>query len=127
MRQAHGIALSTSAIATVIAAQGDNTEARALYEEALTEARKAGDKLIIASGLEGLSRVLVALGEDERAVQLRAAAETLREAIGAPMPAVERPAVEQAAKVAGERLGEGAFAALWDEWRGLKVEDALKR
>jgi len=126
-RQAHGMALSTSAMATVIAAQGDNAVARALYEEALTEARKAGDKLIIASGLEGLSRVLTALGEDERAVQLRAAAETLREAIHAPMPAVERPAVEQAAKVARERLGEEAFAAIWDEWRGLKVEDALNR
>jgi len=126
-RQAHGMALSTSAMAAVIAAQGDNTEARALYDAALTEARKAGDKLIIASGLEGLSRVLVALGEYERAVQLRAAAETLREAIGAPIPAVERPADEQAAKVAREWLGEEAFAEVWDVWRGLKVEDALKR
>ena len=126
-RQAHGMALSTSAMATVIAAQGDNAVARALYDAALTEARKAGDKLIIASGLEGLSRVLVALGEYERAVQLRAAAETLREAIGAPMPAVERPAAEQAAKVARERLGEEGFAAVWDEWRGLTVEDALNR
>ena len=126
-RQAHGMALSTSAMAMVIAAQGDNAVARALYDAALTEARKAGDKLIIASGLEGLSRVLVALGEYERAVQLRAAAETLREAIGAPMPAVERPADEQAAKVAREWLGEEAFAEVWDVWRGLKVEDALKR
>jgi predicted ATPase/class 3 adenylate cyclase len=126
-RQAHGMALSTSAMATVIAAQGDNAVARALYDAALTEARKAGDKLIIASGLEGLSRVLVALGEYERAVQLRAAAETLREAIGAPIPAVERPADEQAAKVAREWLGEEAFAEVWDVWRGLKVEDALKR
>jgi predicted ATPase/class 3 adenylate cyclase len=126
-RQAHGMALSTSAMAMVIAAQGDNAVARALYDAALTEARKAGDKLIIASGLEGLSRVLVALGEYERAVQLRAAAETLREAIGAPIPAVERPADEQAAKVAREWLGEEAFAEVWDVWRGLKVEDALKR
>jgi len=126
-RQAHGMALSTSAMAMVIAAQGDNAVARALYDAALTEARKAGDKLIIASGLEGLSRVLVALGEYERAVQLRAAAETLREAIGAPIPAVERPADEQAAKVAREWLGEEAFAVVWDDWRGLKVEDALKR
>jgi tetratricopeptide (TPR) repeat protein len=126
-RQAHGMALSTSAMAMVIAAQGDNAVARALYDAALTEARKAGDKLIIASGLEGLSRVLVALGEYERAVQLRAAAGTLREAISAPMPAVERPAAERATKVARERLGEEAFAAIWDEWRGLKVEDALKR
>ena len=126
-RQAHGMALSTSAMAMVIAAQGDNAVARALYDAALTEARKAGDKLIIASGLEGLSRVLVALGEYERAVQLRAAAETLREAIGAPMPAVERPADEQAAKVAREWLGEEAFAVVWDDWRGLKVEDALNR
>ncbi len=126
-RQAHGMALSTSAMATVIAAQGDNAVARALYDAALTEARKAGDKLIIASGLEGLSRVLVALGEFERAVQLRAAAETLREAIGAPMPAVERLADEQAAKVAREWLGEEAFAVVWDDWRGLKVEDALNR
>jgi hypothetical protein len=121
------MALSTSAMAAVIAAQGDNAVARALYEEALTEARKAGDKLIIASGMEGLSRVLTALGEYERAVQLRAAAETLREAIGAPIPAIERPADEQAVKVTRERMGEEAFAAIWHDWRGLKVEDALNR
>ena len=71
--------------------------------------------------------MLVALGEDERAVQLRVAAGALREAISAPMPAVERPAAEQAAKVARERLGEEAFAVIWGEWRGLKVEDALDR
>jgi hypothetical protein len=126
-KQAHGMALSTSAMAMVIAAQGDNALARAFHEEALTLARNVGDKLIIASGLEGLSRVLTALGEYERAVQLRAASETLREAISAPMPAVERRANEQAAKVARERLGEEAFAAAWNEWRELKVEDALNR
>ena len=71
--------------------------------------------------------MLAALGEYERAVQLRAAAGALREAISAPMPAVERPAAEQAAKVARERLGEEAFAVVWVEWRGLKVEDALNR
>ncbi len=43
------------------------------------------------------------------------------------MPAVERPADEEAAKVAREWLGEEAFAEVWDVWRGLKVEDALKR
>ena len=43
------------------------------------------------------------------------------------MPAVERPADEQAAKVAREWLGEEAFAVVWDDWRGLKVEDALNR
>jgi len=126
-KQAHGMALSTSAMATVIAAQGDNAVACAFYEEALTLARNAGDKLIIASGLEGLSRVLTELGEYEKAVQLRAASETLREAIGAPMPAVERRADDHAAKVAHEGLGEEAFAAAWDEWRELKVEDALNR
>jgi hypothetical protein len=43
------------------------------------------------------------------------------------MPAVERRANEQAAKVARERLGEEAFAAAWNEGRELKVEDALNR
>jgi tetratricopeptide (TPR) repeat protein len=125
-RQGHGMALSTSAMAAVIAAQGDNAAARALYEEALTLARKAGDKLIIASGLEGLARVVVVQGEYERAVRFWGVAEALREAIGAPLPAVERPAYDRAVEVARERLGEEAFAVTWDEGCKLTVEDAWR-
>ncbi len=125
-RQGHGMALSTSAMAAVIAAQGDNAAARALYEEALTLARKAGDKLIIASGLEGLARVVVVQGEYERAVRFWGVAEALREAIGAPLPAVERPAYDRAVEAARERLGEEAFAVTWDEGCKLTVENVWR-
>ncbi len=125
-RQAHGMALSTSAMAVVITARGDNATARALYEEALTLAKKAGDKLIIASGLEGLASVVAGQGEYERAVRFWGVAEALREAIGAPLPTVERSAYEWAVEVARERLGEEAFAGAWDEGRRLTVEDALR-
>jgi ATP/maltotriose-dependent transcriptional regulator MalT len=105
MKQRHGTALSTSALARVSAAQGDHARARALYEESITLAMKVEDKLHIASGLEGLARVVARQGKFTWATQLWGAAEALRDSIGAPLPPVEHAAYQQAVAEARTHLG----------------------
>jgi hypothetical protein len=120
------MALSTTSLAKVIAAQGDIATARTLYEESVLLARKANDKLNIASALEGLASVVAAQGAYTWATRLWGAAEALRESIGAPLPAVERPAYERAAATACMHLGKSGFATIWTEGQGMAVEDVLR-
>ena len=56
--------------------------------------RQLGHKLGIASALEGLAAASEARGNREHAVMLFSAAHTLRDAIGAPLPPVDRPGYE---------------------------------
>src|SRR5947209_12434670 len=81
----------------------------------------------IAICLEGLADMAVAQGVVDPSVggvqskalsslwaaQLWGAAESLREAIGAPMPPVDRAPYERALATARARLGEQAFARAW--------------
>ncbi len=118
------IAQSLCALAKVVAIQGDHTTARALYEESLAIAR-VGHKLNIASGLEGLASMVALQGEPTWAARLWGAADALRDAMGAPMATVERPAYEQAVAAARLKLGEKVFAAAWAEGRNMSPEQAL--
>ncbi len=111
-------------LAQVAARQGDNTAARALYEENLAIARKWNYPWAIASCLEGLAGI-AAQREPVWAARLWGAAEALREAIGMPMPPVERADYEHVVAVARAHLGEKAFATAWAEGRAMTVEQVL--
>ncbi len=124
MGDRHRIAQSLCALAKVAAIQGDHTTARALYEESLAIAR-VGHKLNIASGLEGLASMVALQGGPTWAARLWGAADALRDAMGAPMATVERPAYEQAMAAARLKLGEKVFAAAWAEGRNMSPEQAL--
>ena len=119
------IANSLSSLARVTAFQGDYMAARALYEESLATARKIGVKVIIASALEGLAGIVAVLGEPAGAARLWGTAEALREAIGTPLPPIERADYERAITGARTQLGEKAFAVAWAEGRTLTLEQAL--
>lgn len=124
-RQKHGMALSTTSLAKVIAAQGVTATARVLYEESVLLARNAADKLNIASALEGLASVVATQGVSTWAARLWGAAEALRESIGAPLPAVERPAYERAVAAVRAHLGKSTFDTAWAKGRGMAPEDVL--
>ncbi|MDQ2713634.1 MAG: tetratricopeptide repeat protein [Chloroflexota bacterium] len=126
MRQRHGTALALSSLAKVSAAQGDNATARTLYEEGIALAREADNKMNLASGLEGLAGAVAAQGAYAWAARLWSAAEVLRLAIHIPLPAIERPAYEQAVTAARAQLGAQPFAAAWSEGRALILEDILQ-
>jgi predicted ATPase/DNA-binding CsgD family transcriptional regulator len=120
-----GSAKSLYRLASVVAFQGDDEVARALFEESLALLREVGDKEGIASCLEGLAGVIAAQGEPVRAVLLWGAIESLREAMGAPIPAVERASYDRAVAVVRAQLGETDFAVWWAEGRTMTPEQAL--
>ncbi len=128
----HGAAKSLSYLARTAALRGDNAAARALYEESLMLTMELGNKLIVASCLEGLAGVILAQGgvgtrfiASAWATRLWGAAAALREAIGAPLPPVERADYERLVASARVQLGEKAFAVAWAEGRTMTPEQAF--
>jgi hypothetical protein len=103
--------------------------AAALFKESLSLRKEMGARRGIAESLEGLASVRVADGGDSqtaaRPARLLGAAEALREAIGAPVPLVERAEYERDVATLRSQLGEEAFAATWAEGRAMRTEQAI--
>ena len=59
------------------------------------------------------------------AARLWGAAESLREAIGMPLPPVDRVDYERSVAAARAQLGEKTFVAAWEEGRTMTAEQAL--
>ena len=125
MRQQHGTTISLYALAQVAAEERDFASAQALYEEGIAVARKAGDRRNVTFGLEGLAAVVAGQGKCAWAARLWGATEAQREAIGAPLPPVERASYTRAVAAARAHLGEQAFAAAWSQGRKMTPEQAL--
>jgi ATP/maltotriose-dependent transcriptional regulator MalT len=125
MKLQDGMARSLYAIAEVAAVEGDYAHSLALYKDGTAVALKTGDQRMIASGLEGLAVTVAAQGNHARAAQLWGAAEALREAIGVPLPPVERAPYHRAIASSRTQLGEQAFATAWARGRTLSPEPGL--
>jgi predicted ATPase/class 3 adenylate cyclase/DNA-binding CsgD family transcriptional regulator len=125
MQQQHGVAVSLYALAQVATVQGNHAGSQALYEQGLSVASKAGDKRTIPSGLEGLADAVAAQGKYAWAAHLWGAAETLREAIGVPLPPVERVSYHRTVAATRTQFGEQVFATAWADGRTMSPEQAL--
>ncbi len=105
---------------------GDFDRARSRYQDSLRRFVQAGDRRGIAQGLEAFaSLTAVERQAAERAARLYGAAESLREAIGMPLPTVARAAHEEPMKAVRSALGEQAFASAWAEGRIMPPEQAV--
>lgn len=127
MEHREGVAEALGMLGKVEAARGDYAFARTLYEESLAIAQEIGDRELLATGLEGLASAVAAQGEGElaRAARLWGTAEALREAIGAPLPPIERADYGQAVAATRDHLGKESFDAEWAEGRAMTAEQAL--
>jgi predicted ATPase/class 3 adenylate cyclase len=105
--------------------QGDHAEAAVLFKEALAYFREVGDQVNIAEVLEGFAGVAGAQGEGERAARLYAAAETLRQTIGAPLLPGDRPRYERQLAAARSLVAEEVWEAAWEEGRAMTLEEAV--
>ena len=104
----------------------DYESAEAHYMASLSLRQELGEKLGIAECLEGLAGVAGASGEGRaRAAWLFAAAERLREAIGAPRPLCERPAHECNLAAARTLCDEAEWQAAWEEGSAMTLEQAV--
>ncbi len=84
------IAAALANLSVVELHRGDMSAVRALLGESLAIRRSMDDKLGLARGLVILASVVAAEGRAERAVRLLGSAESMLEAIGAALPAVDR-------------------------------------
>jgi predicted ATPase/DNA-binding CsgD family transcriptional regulator len=128
----HGIAWATYDLAGWHLAERDYAAARPLYEEGFQRALAVGDQLLVASCLEGGATAVVGQGLVERsnadmvyAIQVWGTAGHIREAIGAPIPPVQRTAYEHTLAQARARVSEHAFRSAWDKGRSMTPQEAL--
>jgi non-specific serine/threonine protein kinase len=133
-----GIAGCLNNLGLVAGAQGDRRTARSLQRENLAIRREVGDRLGIAAALEALADLADEPGPGEagdptpaaarlgpRAVRIMAAAQSLRDALGAPRLASDEAAIRRWLGEARARLGEETFVVAWAEGRGLSLDEAI--
>jgi tetratricopeptide (TPR) repeat protein len=125
MQHQHGTTEMLASLARVAMRQGDYVTARTFYEESLALARKASDKLSIAADLEGVAEVVAAQGQPLWAARLWGTAAALREALGAPIPLIDRACYEAAVAVARTQLCPDCFDAAWAQGRSMALEQVL--
>jgi adenylate cyclase len=104
--------------------QGDYGEAAGRYLESLKIVREYNDRWAMAYLLEDIGCLACLRGQPERALRLAGAAETLRQAIGAPRSTAEQHKLDCGLENAHQRLGETAATALLEEGRRMYFEQA---
>jgi predicted ATPase/serine/threonine protein kinase/DNA-binding CsgD family transcriptional regulator len=119
-------ALALYLLAKVETNQENYATAFDLFEQSLAiSLRGLLNKGLVASCLEGLAVAVAAEGEPVWAARLLGAAESLREAMGIPLPPVERPDYDFNVSEVRNRLGDKTFTAAWAEGRSMSPEQAL--
>jgi len=106
---------------------GDHQVARALLRESLSTASELHYSYGIAWTLEGLVEAEVLLGRAEPGVCLAGAAASLREEIGAPVPALWEADLARTLAEARVLLGPEAYERVWAEGRRMHAEEAIVR
>jgi predicted ATPase len=102
-----------TALARVLARQGEREAARTLYQEGRALLPTSGRGHLVAEYLEAQGAFEAEQGATSTAARLWGAAEALRETLGAPMYLVDRDEYALAVAAARSRLGEAAFTTAW--------------
>jgi len=114
--------VSLSALAVVAAAMGDFDAARVYCEQTLAINRRLGRRVGVARALECFAYLSATQDLPDRAARLYAAAETLRQAIGAPLLPSEKRELDHGVRHARSGL---ISTAAWSEGRGWTGERAI--
>jgi predicted ATPase/DNA-binding SARP family transcriptional activator len=124
----HCMTLALLHLARLAIDQDDPARADALYRQAspVAEDGAVPPTASTATWLEGLSAIAVADGRPERAARLLGAADALRQAAGAPLPAHEAADRNDAVAGASAALGEDAFRAAFAAGRALPLPAAAR-
>lgn len=105
--------------------QHDHGKAQASYMQCLAILWEVEDTWLIAASLEKLARVALVLEHAAWAARLCGAAEFLREAMGVPIPPIERANYEHTRTATRTLLSEEVFAAVWAEGRAMTPQEAF--
>ncbi len=120
-----GMAISLHNLAPLAIRQDDYQEAAAYLRESLTLFEELGDKEGIAVSLESLAELALANGEGPRAAQMLGAAETMRQAIGVPVPPSELEQYNHTLEAVRVQLDEGTFASAWAAGQAMNLTHAV--
>jgi predicted ATPase len=123
------IASALDYLGNVVYEQQDYAAAHRLLAESLALRWMLRDMSGIARTLSGLASVICSFGHDPsfalRAAHLYGAADAVRTAIGAPVPAADRPRYESDLERVRSYLDAAAFEMAWGEGRAMKLEQAI--
>jgi tetratricopeptide (TPR) repeat protein len=109
----------------VLLRQGDFPLAYALFAESIHNTHKAGLTIALVFAVEGIASLSVAQNHPERAAQLFAWADAMREKIGDQRPPIEQASVERDLEVLRSQLNDSDFARLTAKGQRLTVEEAV--
>jgi predicted ATPase/DNA-binding CsgD family transcriptional regulator len=121
-----GVAWSLHFLGAIAAGRGDPAAAAQLSEALQTHA-SLGDRWRIASVLETVAASCLVTAAPDRAAELLGAAAAVRQLAGAPVPPVERAAVDAARAQATAALGPESFSRAWDGGRAAPMEESVAR
>ncbi len=115
-----------SLLAKMALVQGKLLIAHASYLESLHVLAEGSDKLLVATCLEGLSEVMLALdASTASAAHLLGAAACLRKSIGAPLSPVERVMYERTMTVVRAKLGRDVLKSVWAEGEHMTLAELI--
>ncbi|MCA1666093.1 MAG: tetratricopeptide repeat protein [Thermomicrobia bacterium] len=119
------IALVLRSLGDIARMTHDTARAAALYMRSITRYQTAGNSLGIAECMESLGIIAHAQGQWARGARLFGAAAALRETIGAPLPLVDRPSIEQAEITAHAAIGTETYASARAAGQAMSLEQAI--
>jgi non-specific serine/threonine protein kinase len=129
-RAAHSINVPTAyqevVLGNVDLQEGSCASANTRFLLGLEVALEYGDRMLLTHFLEGFSGLASALGQHERAANLKGVAETLRAAGGAPLHPAWRALAEPWLAISRQALGEAAYASALAAGRRLTLERAVE-
>ncbi|WP_437274950.1 protein kinase [Sorangium sp. So ce375] len=120
-----GLAWTSNILGLVAIERGDLALAERRLRASLRLHRELGDLWRSASVLEALARAAVRAGKAERGARLLGGAAALRDAIGTPVPPIERPALTECAAAARTALGGAVHEARLLEGRGAGLDATM--
>jgi predicted ATPase/DNA-binding NarL/FixJ family response regulator len=97
----------------------------ARFVESLALFQEIGDRLDMVECLEGIASAAGAHGQAVLAARLLGAAAAQREALGAPVAAINRSAHEYTLATVHSQLDAAQFSAVWETGRALHFDDAV--
>jgi len=104
---------------------GNHPEALEYYRETILAFRDMGQTGAVSHQLECFGFIAVAEGQNERALQLFAAATALREKAGTPMRPEERVYFDQQLKTLRDKMDSPTLEWIWSKVHALSMDDAV--
>ncbi len=124
LQDARGVGWSICGLGITARLARGYKRAEGLLREALSLFRELGDKYGMVNTLIEVGRVAVRRGDTERAARLFGAAQSLREAVGAPLLPYDLPSYSRQYSAETQLRGTG-FDSIWAEGRAMTLEQVM--